>query len=73
MTTPTAVLNDAAAKTTEIAEKGAAPVKSLAGWVTDNLDGLMTGSLVAIGLVVSSVSTFIAINRYLRMSLDDLY
>lgn len=51
MTTPTAVLNDAAAKTTEIAEKGAAPVKSLAGWVTDNLDGLMTGSLVAIGIV----------------------
>ena len=51
MTTPTAVLNDAAAKTTEIAEKGAAPVKSLAGWVTDNLDGLMVGSLVAIGIV----------------------
>lgn len=51
MTTPTAVLNDAAAKTTEIAEKGAAPVKSLAGWVTANLDGLMVGSLVAIGIV----------------------
>lgn len=34
---------------------------------------IMLGSLVAIGLVVSSVSTFIAINRYLRMSLDDLY
>lgn len=34
---------------------------------------LMLGSLVVIGMVVSCCSTFFAINRYLRMSLDDLY
>jgi cell division transport system permease protein len=33
----------------------------------------MLGSLVIIGIVVSFCSTFFAINRYLRMSLDDLY
>ena len=34
---------------------------------------IMLGSLVVIGMVVSCCSTFFAINRYLRMSLDDLY
>jgi cell division transport system permease protein len=34
---------------------------------------IMLGSLVGIGAVVSCISSFIAINRYLKMSLDDLY
>ncbi len=51
MTSPTAVLNDAAAKTSQIAGKGAAPVLGMADWVRDNREGLMIGSLVAIGIV----------------------
>lgn len=34
---------------------------------------IMLASLVGIGAIVSSLSSLVAINRYLKMSLDDLY
>jgi cell division transport system permease protein len=34
---------------------------------------VMLGLLIAVGTVVSCCSSFVAINRYLKMSLDDLY
>ncbi len=51
MTTPNAILDDAAAKTSKIAEQGAAPVLGVADWVAANSHGLIVGSLIALGLV----------------------
>lgn len=35
--------------------------------------GLLVGSLLVIGVVISYISTWFALNKYLRMKLDDLY
>lgn len=35
--------------------------------------GLLVGSLLLIGVVISYISTWFALNKYLRMKLDDLY
>jgi cell division transport system permease protein len=35
--------------------------------------GLLTGSLLLIGMIISYISTWFALNKYLRMKLDDLY
>lgn len=35
--------------------------------------GLLFGSLLVIGVIITFVSTFFALNKYLRMKLDDLY
>jgi cell division transport system permease protein len=34
---------------------------------------LLTGSLLVIGIVITFISTWFALNKYLRMKLDDLY
>jgi cell division transport system permease protein len=34
---------------------------------------LLTGSLLLIGMIISYISTWFALNKYLRMKLDDLY
>jgi cell division transport system permease protein len=34
---------------------------------------MLLGSLVMIGMIVAVIGTFFSINRYLRMSLDQLY
>ena len=34
---------------------------------------LLTGSLLVIGIVITLISTWFALNKYLRMKLDDLY
>lgn len=51
MSNPTSVLNEAAERTGDIAQKGAAPVANLIDWIGDNLHGLMIGSLIALGIV----------------------
>jgi cell division transport system permease protein len=35
--------------------------------------GILLGALIVIGVVISIVSTWFALNKYLRMKLDDLY
>ncbi len=35
--------------------------------------GILFGALVVIGVVISYISTWMALNKYLRMKLDDLY
>ncbi len=35
--------------------------------------GILTGSLIVIGIIISYISTWFALNKYLRMKLDDLY
>jgi cell division transport system permease protein len=34
---------------------------------------LLTSSLLVIGIVITLISTWFALNKYLRMKLDDLY
>jgi cell division transport system permease protein len=34
---------------------------------------LLLGILVAIGIIITLISTWFALNKYLRMKLDDLY
>ena len=34
---------------------------------------LLTSSILSIGLVITFVSTWLALNKFLRMKLDDLY
>ena len=51
MTSATPSLTDAAERTGELAERGAAPVVGIVEWTSDNLDGLMIGALVATGIV----------------------
>jgi len=34
---------------------------------------MLLGSLVVIGIVITLISTWFALNKYLRMKLDDLY
>ncbi|QDP20226.1 mechanosensitive ion channel family protein [Sphingomonas xanthus] len=45
------LLNDAVGQTGKVAERGSAPVKTIATWVADNMDGLAIGALVALGIV----------------------
>jgi len=35
--------------------------------------GLLFGGVVVLGMIISGVSTFFAVNRYLRLHLDELY
>ncbi len=51
MTSTPAALSEAASRTGRIAEKGAAPVVSVIEWVTDNLQGLAVGGVIAVGIV----------------------
>jgi len=51
MTNATTVLSNAADRTGDLAEKGAAPVVGLIEWIGDNLDRLLIGGLIAAGIV----------------------
>jgi small-conductance mechanosensitive channel len=51
MISATPTLTDAADRTGELAERGAAPVVEIAEWIGSNLNGLMIGALVATGIV----------------------
>ena len=51
MISASSTLTDAADRTGEIAERGAAPVVGIVDWIADNLNGLMVGALVATGIV----------------------
>jgi small-conductance mechanosensitive channel len=44
-------LTEAADRTGELAERGAAPIVGIAEWIGGNLDGLLIGALVATGIV----------------------
>jgi small-conductance mechanosensitive channel len=51
MTNATTVLSNAADRTGDLAERGAAPVVGLIEWIGDNLDRLLIGGLIAAGIV----------------------
>ncbi|QIK96300.1 mechanosensitive ion channel [Sphingomonas sp. HDW15A] len=51
MISSTPTLTEAADRTGDLAERGAAPVFEIAKWLGDNLHGLMIGALVATGIV----------------------
>ena len=52
-------------------------INNLVDSVDINMDifyfGVLLGSLLIIGIVISFISTWLALNKYLRMKLDDLY
>lgn len=48
-------------------------VPELAGLLDFQTLGILFGGVVALGMIISGVSTFIAVNRYLRLHLDELY